>query len=449
MANGSSRVERQTLISTRWFPGARHEYVLYIPAAYDHRSPACLYVSQDGLRDGETEVLDRLIAEGAMPVTLGVFVWPGVLSPSLPGGFERSARCPEYDGLGAAYAGFLIDELLPELERRHGVRFSRNPDDCAIGGCSSGGICAFNVCWERPDAFRRAYLNSPTFSAFRGGEELPFLVRKVETRPLRLYLTAGTEDMRNAGGDWYLETLTMKEALQYAGYDFACEWFEGGRHGAGFADPAVFERVQRFLWRGWPQPVEPRGLPPRVADVVSSAAPWSPTSAPLPAVFAGPYRAAGRTVFCGDRPVVADAGGEVTGLALSVDRWRLYLTLRDERRVYAWRVQPDGSLVERWPWGWLYLADDGHARTGAVAVDREERLYVATPPGIQLIDDAGHVNGILPLPGGAPAVALGFAGPAGDELVVETATGARFRRPVRTRGVLADTPIQQPRGIPL
>lgn len=60
------------------------------------------------------------------------------------------------------------------------LNFSKNPNDRAIAGASSGGICAFTAAWERPDAFRRVFSAFGSFVAMRGGNEYPALIRKTD-----------------------------------------------------------------------------------------------------------------------------------------------------------------------------------------------------------------------------------------------------------------------------
>ena len=143
--------------TSRIFPGTQRDYWLYVPAQYRADTPAALMVFQDGGRfvaeDGRWRVpivFDNLIARGEMPVTIGLFVDPGVLpapSAETEGRYNRSF---EYDGLGDRYARFLIEELLPEIAKTHAI--SGDPNLRAIGGSSSGGICAFTAAWNRPDA---------------------------------------------------------------------------------------------------------------------------------------------------------------------------------------------------------------------------------------------------------------------------------------------------------
>ena len=61
------------------YPGTERDVEVYVPDAYDGRQPACLYVGLDGILCNAPNVMDSLIAAGKMPVTIGVFVQPGVI----------------------------------------------------------------------------------------------------------------------------------------------------------------------------------------------------------------------------------------------------------------------------------------------------------------------------------------------------------------------------------
>ncbi len=435
-------VSEFTFSGSKIMPGIIHAGRVYIPARYRPGEAAALYISQDGMRECEPEVFDRLIAEGAMPVAIGVFVSPGRIQPAAGGDGELTFRCPEYDSLGSAYADFLIDELLPELERQFGFRIAAGPDAHAIGGCSSGGIAAFNAAWERNDFFRRVYLASPSFSAFRGGEAFPVMVRKYETKPIRSFMTVGSEDMRNAAGDWYLEALSMKEALQYAGYDFAFETYPGGKHGAGYGDAVIFERAQRFLWKDYPEKVTAKHLPPRLNDVVWQDRGWETCAAPLPPLPDSLFTPGGKSLLRDGQDASGKLFTDVLFPATSCEGWRFYIADRDDRHVYTMSIDRDGRLVNRNVWGWLHLDDKGCSGTTAICADDADRLYVGTALGVQLIDNTGHNQGILPLPGGKAVRALRLADSA---LYAEDSTGKRFRRPLKTR---AATPGDAPKAPP-
>jgi len=232
------------------------DYWVYVPAQYDPAKAAALLVVQDGLRRAEEwrlpTVLDNLIHGGEVPVTIGVFVDHGIVPPPREGAQPRFNRSFEYDSMGDRYARFLLEELLPEVEKRYTL--SADPNDRAIAGASSGGICAFTVAWERPDAFRRVLSTIGTYVGLRGGDEYPTLVRKTEPKPIRVFLEDGDRDLNIYAGDWWVANQDMLSALEYAGYDVSHSWGPGGRHSGAHA-AQILPDALRWLWRDYPAPI--------------------------------------------------------------------------------------------------------------------------------------------------------------------------------------------------
>src|SRR5262249_20083488 len=153
---------------------------------------ACVLVFQDGARAIKPQgvlrvptVMDNLIHRKEMPVTIGIFITPGQRGDEFPdriGTGNPNNRSVEYDSLGDTYARFLIDELLPEVSKTYNL--TKDPEGRAIGGASSGAICAFTVAWERPDAFRKVISLIGSFTDIRGGHVYPDLVRNSEKKPI-------------------------------------------------------------------------------------------------------------------------------------------------------------------------------------------------------------------------------------------------------------------------
>lgn len=248
------RVEEGTFESEGVFAGTTRKYWVYVPKQYDGSTPAALMVFQDGEwyvdKNGQCRVpivFDNLIHKGEMPVTIGVFVNPGSFDPEKEK--KPRNRSVEYDTLSDQYARFLIDELLPSVETTHDVKFTDDPENRAIGGISSGGICAFTVAWERPDSFRKVVSHVGSFTNIRGGDVYPGLVRKADKRPIRVFLQDGSGDLDNAHGNWPLANQQMAKALEFAKYDYKFEYGDGGhnmKHGG-----AIFPDTMRWLWRDW------------------------------------------------------------------------------------------------------------------------------------------------------------------------------------------------------
>ena len=152
-----------TFNKSKIFPGTTRDYWVYVPAQYKPDKAACVFVCQDGIRYEAPIVFDNLINKKEMPVTIGVFVAPGVVKAAdATAALDRFNRSFEYDGLGDNYARFLLEELLPEVETKvtsdgRAIKLSHEGNDRAIGGASSGAIAAFTAAWERPDAFTRVF----------------------------------------------------------------------------------------------------------------------------------------------------------------------------------------------------------------------------------------------------------------------------------------------------
>jgi enterochelin esterase family protein len=240
------------------FPGTTRDYWVYVPKQYDAAKPACLMVFFDGggyvKMDGGTRVpvvFDNLIAKKEMPVTIGVFIQPGTFKASEAPGKDRSNRSFEYDSLGDANARFVLEELLPEATK--GLNITPDPAGHAIAGISSGGIAAFTVAWERPEAFHKVVSWIGSFTNIRGGYVYPALIRKTKDapKPLRVFLQDGSNDLDNLHGNWPLSSQEMAAALKFAGYDYQFEFGDGGHSGKQGA--SLFPDTMRWLWRDWPK----------------------------------------------------------------------------------------------------------------------------------------------------------------------------------------------------
>ncbi len=251
--------------TSKIFPGTTRDYWVYVPAQYSADKPACLMVFQDGegfiKEDGRERipiVFDNLIAKHDMPVTIGIFINPGVLKATSPDQQDRYNRSFEYDGMGDRYARFLLEEIIPEVAKHYNL--SANPDDRAIAGLSSGGICAFTAAWNRPDAFHRVLSFIGSFTDLRGGDVYPNLIRKTEPKPLRVFLQDGNHDLNIYAGDWWMANQTMASALQFVGYDV--KFVTGDKDHDMDQGGAILPDAMRWLWRDYPEPIAKPGPPP-------------------------------------------------------------------------------------------------------------------------------------------------------------------------------------------
>ncbi|MBI3191097.1 MAG: gluconolactonase, partial [Pedosphaera parvula] len=256
-------VPHGTLTKASWtskiFPGTVRDYWVYVPAQYDAAKPACVMVFQDGAgyasTNGSWRVpvgFDNLIHRKEMPVTIGVFINPGVVPATSTNALARYNRSFEYDGLGDQYARFLLEEILPEVAKSYNL--SMNGNDRAIGGASSGAICAFTAAWEQPDQFSRVFSTIGTYVGLRGGNDYPTLIRKTEPKPIRVFLQDGSGDLNIYGGNWWVANQDMLSSLEFGGYEVTHVWGDGGhnsKHGGALLPDAL-----RWLWKDWPAPIK-------------------------------------------------------------------------------------------------------------------------------------------------------------------------------------------------
>ena len=264
------KVTQHKFTKSKVFPGTERDYWVYVPAQYDGKQQACVMVFQDGGGFQNEKggyrvpvVFDNLIHKKEMPVTIGVFVNPGVIPApeGLPQGKDakgnaasplpRFNRSYEYDSPTDLYARFLVEELLPEATKDLNV--VKDGNGRAICGGSSGGIAAWVAAWERPAEFSRVVSFIGSFTNLRGGHDCASLVRKTEGKPIRVFLQDGWNDLDIYSGSWWVGNNDMMAALRFAGYEY--QWVPGdgghnGKHGGSVLPDAL-----RFIWKDYPKPV--------------------------------------------------------------------------------------------------------------------------------------------------------------------------------------------------
>ena len=233
----------------------------YVPAGLEAGATAGVCYFNDGAgyldRHGAvraTQVLDTMIATGAIPPKVGLFVMPGrpldidnVPTEGRPPARAMEQRSIEYDSMDDRFASFAVDEMLPLLTAQTGINVSSDPADNLACGISSGGICAFTMAWHRADVFGRVLSHCGSFTHIRGGDNYHYLIRSTARKPIRVFMTSGELDADIILGSWPLANQTVAAALEYAGYDHRFEFGQGGhnlRHGG-----ALFSESLQWLFR--------------------------------------------------------------------------------------------------------------------------------------------------------------------------------------------------------
>ncbi len=531
-----------TFNNSRIFPGTLREYWVYVPAQYNPASPACVYINQDGIQWKAPTVFDNLISKNEMPVTIGVFINPGrVPAKDAQTGLDRFNRSFEYDGLGDAYARFLLEEILPEVEKQktsdgRTIRLSKNGNDRAIGGSSSGAICAFTAAWEKPNEFSRVFSAIGTYVGLRGGDRYTTLIRKTEPKPLSIFLQDGSNDNNIYAGDWWKANESMERALIFSNYEVAHIWGEDGHNGK--QGTSVFPDVMRWLWKNWPQPIQKGSSKNQMlTDILLPNNDWELVGQGY-SFTEGTAVNAGGEVFFQDIPnsktykigldgkiitinsnakkgsgtcfgpdgkryvvsgnnqilsytndeketVIADnlSGNDLimakngnlyvtapegrenpskiylirpngekiiideglkyaNGIAITPDQTQLYITESTSHWVWIYTIQPDGTLTNKQRYGWLHVRDtDDNAWSDGLKCDRDGRVYIATRMGIQVLDQTGRVNAILPVPGAEPSN-LCFGGVDFNTIYISCRDKV-YRRKLKVHGANAfDNPVK-------
>jgi gluconolactonase len=534
-----------TFDQSKIFPGTWREYWVYVPAQYKPDKPACVYVNQDGIQWKAPIVFDNLIYNKEMPITIGVFVNPGrVLADSGANALNRFNRSFEYDGLSDAYCRFIINEILPEVEKKktsdgRTIHLSKNGNDRAIGGSSSGAICAFTAAWEHPEEFSRVFSAIGTYTGLRGGDRYPVLVRKYEPKPIRIFLQDGSNDLNIYAGDWWKANEMMERSLTFAGYELNHVWGEGGHNGN--QGTAIYPQAMRWLWKDWPKPAAKGNSKNQfLSDLLIPGEDWELVGQgyqftegiaanaigeiyyqDIPAsktykvgldkklvmlnidakrasgTCFGPdgkrYTVAGGTkqilnydkneketiiadTIAGNDLIIANNGniyvtspngvaptgklylirpngGRVAvdstlkfpnGVTLSPDQTQLYATESASHWVWVYKIKPDGSLTYKQRYGWLHVPDiEENAWPDGLKCDTAGRVYVASRMGIQILDQLGRVNAILPVPPSNGQTSNVCFGGSEFNILYVTAGDKVFRRKLKTRGANSfDKPIK-------
>jgi len=247
--------EKKTIVS-KLYDGMTSNYWVYASPGVDPAVPAALMVWQDGQgligdysRMRLFTVTENLVHQKLIPPMVHVMIQPGTSTNG------QAMRSIEYDTVSDKYARFLMEEVLPEVEKTYKLRqdgYSR-----AIAGESSGGICAFNVAWVMADKFARVQSAVGSFTSIQwrpqekvdGGNVYPFKVRKEPKKNIRVWMSDGSDDLENNFGSWPMQNIEMANSLKFRDYDFHFR-FGTAAHGGAQASLDLPESLT-WLWRDY------------------------------------------------------------------------------------------------------------------------------------------------------------------------------------------------------
>ena len=402
--------------STKYYVNAVFPYQVYIPACCEGKANCGVIVDCDGLNGAEAAAVEFLQASGKAPACVSIGVTAGYLPKGNREGFDRNLRFLTYDMATGRYADFVVDELIPYLTEKYHLNLSGSPDMHLISGGSSGGICAWNMAWHRNDYFHRVYASSPSFLAMGNGEADPFLIRKYEPKPIRVFTDYSENEPDDYFGSSFVVAQNFERALWFAGYDFKCDYHHGEGHCSRRCDyeHAVFRML--YLWDRWQDtPVEVNKLSTRMEKIIPIGSKWEKAQYDFGdhktvKTALGDYIAKDNEVVFrsgGAENVLCDSFENISAIALSCDKWRLYIADKKRRCIYAASIAADGTFDG------VYLFASLHVPTECVdpgvydmCVDTEDRIYAATEMGIQCVRSFGLVDGILLNPEKAPVEAI-------------------------------------------
>jgi enterochelin esterase family protein len=251
------KLSEKHTITSKIYDGMKADYWYYASPGVDPAVPAPMMVWQDGhtLIAGDLSklrlftVTENLVAQKLIPPMVHVLISPGFTPDGKP------MRSIEYDTVSDRYNRFLLEEVLPEVEKAYKLR----PDGYSrgIAGESSGGICSLNSAWFAPDKFSRVHSTIGSFTSIQwhpeekldGGNLYPFMVRKLPKRNIRIWMSDGTDDLENTHGSWPLQNIELANSLKMREYDFHFR-FGLATHDSAQAAIDLPESLT-WLWRGY------------------------------------------------------------------------------------------------------------------------------------------------------------------------------------------------------
>ncbi len=242
------------------YQGMKSDWWYYASPGVEPGNPAALMVWQDGqgfaMRNSPSRlftVTENLVHQGRIPPMVHLLIAPGFVA-------DERMRSIEYDTVSDRYTRFVLEEILPLLEKSQKIR--RDAYSRAIGGQSSGGICSFTAAWLLPDSFSRVLSRVGSYTAIawrskdmRGGDVLdaghfyPSMVRKEKKRNIRVWMEDGSEDLENDHGSWPLQNIQLANSLKMREYDFRFV-FGNAQHNTTHGDARLPEALT-WLWRDY------------------------------------------------------------------------------------------------------------------------------------------------------------------------------------------------------
>ena len=399
------KVIQGSLTGKKFKPDIQYDFIISIPEK--GVDEFALLIEHDGPNVANVNSMLGLADEGKAPYCICIGVQPGVLT--MPDGTARKMRMNSYDLFDREYADFIVCELIPYVLDTYQLKISPSPDMHMVSGGSSGGISAFAIAWFHSEYFHRVYMSSPSFLAMGRGNEIPYLIRKYETKPLRIY----QEMSENEPNDYFGWSRGIDQeadrGLVFAGYDYHSEYFPGEGHCSRYQSQAEAYKRNEWLWKDYQaKPIEAPANSPRVDKVIPFGSKWKKcesfpqkTPSDIP-----------EALTCYD------------ALARSADKLALYAADQNDDVVYMHVANEKLSMQNRILHATLHTIPRIYPKGAiAMATDAVDRLYVLTAIGIQCVRSFGLIDVILDLPDSSKPIDIAVT----DALYIRTEQGVYCR----------------------
>jgi enterochelin esterase-like enzyme len=232
---------------------------VYVPKQYVPGTPAPFIVGADGPDQLLFNALDALIAQKRVPVMIAISIANG------SGDAQGSQRGLEYDTMSGRYAEFVETEVLPLVEQQYGVKLSKNPDERAAMGTSSGASAALSMAWFHPEWYHRVLSYSGTFINQQWPPDPAFphgawgyhetLIPNSPRKPIRIWLEVGDRDlynpnvMRDNMHDWVAANENMAKVLAAKGYHYQFVFAQNAGHGDRPVKMQTLAEALEWLWK--------------------------------------------------------------------------------------------------------------------------------------------------------------------------------------------------------
>ena len=390
-----------SLIGSKFKPGMRFRFQLAIPCV--ETEGFAMLIEHDGPNEENINSMLKLADEGKAPYCVSIGVFSSELL--MPDGSERNMRMNNYDYFDRKYGDFLVYELIPYIKAKYNINFSESADMHFVSGGSSGGISAFVIAWFHPDYFHRVFMCAPSFIALGRGNELPYLIRKYETKPFRIFEEYYENEINDYSGWIRSIDEQTRESLIFANYDFKYKFFQGESHCERYHDENTAYERNEWIWHDWKDtPITAPGNSPRVDSIVPFESKWEKCES-FPQI---------------EKETCEKLCNSYENIVLSNDKMAWYAANKDDDNIYMFVRDENLSLNRKITHAMLHTIPHQKIKgTIDMAVDKTDRLFVLTEIGIQCVRTYGAVDVILDLPDNSNAQRIAIT----DALYVQTENG--------------------------